>query len=109
MKKLSSTQLEEILKETPKHILDRIANVMLAFLLKANVPLPEAEELVGKVSEKKMGELFANVKVETGVRLFIENCQEFHLSEADTLKRLIEKFELSREAAEKKLNEYWKK
>ncbi len=50
--------LEEILKETPKHLLDKMANIMLAFLLKVNVPVPEAEELVEWVSEKKMAELF---------------------------------------------------
>ena len=50
--------LEEILKETPKHLLDKMANIMLAFLLKVNVPVPEAEELVERVREKKMAELF---------------------------------------------------
>ncbi|MBQ6695290.1 MAG: hypothetical protein IJN16_01150 [Lachnospiraceae bacterium] len=50
--------LGEILKETPKHLLDKMANIMLAFLLKVNVPVPEAEELVERVREKKMAELF---------------------------------------------------
>ena len=174
LKRIPSTQLEAILRGTPKHILDRIANVMLAFLLKANVPIPEAEELVGKVREKKMGELFANVKIdiqamrrevakaeqkldeteqkldeteqkldeteqklgeteqkldettqklmaadreaelerhkaETGIRVFVESCQEFGLSEADTLLRLIAKFEFETGLAEMKLKEYWKK
>ncbi len=195
LKKIPSTQLEAILRGTPKHILDRIANVMLAFLLKANVPIPEAEELVGKVREKKMGELFANVKIdiqamrrevakaeqkldeaeqkldeaeqkldeteqkldeteqkldeteqkldaaeqkldeaeqkldettqklmeadreaelerqraEMGIRVFVESCQEFGLSETDTLTRLIAKFEFETDLAEKKMKEYWKK
>ena len=63
-RKISPEQLEEILKETPKHLLDKIANILLAFLLKANVPVPEAEELVGKVKEKKMAELFENIKID---------------------------------------------
>ena len=63
-RKISPEQLEEILKETPKHLLDKIANVLLAFLLKIRVPVPEVEELVGKVKEKKMAELFENVKID---------------------------------------------
>ncbi len=50
--------LGKILKETPKHLLDKMANIMLAFLLKVNVPVPEAEELVERVRDKKMAELF---------------------------------------------------
>lgn len=55
-------KLEEILRETPKHLVDIIANVLLTFLLKGNVPVPEAENLVGKVKEKKMAELFENME-----------------------------------------------
>lgn len=36
--------------------------VLLAFLLKENVPANEAEELVEKVRKKKVGELFANME-----------------------------------------------
>lgn len=103
------------------------------------MPVPEAEEFVGKVREKKMGELFANVKIdvqamrrevaeaeqklaetgqklavaeqkiEAGIGIFIENCQEFGLSEMDTLTRLTEKLKLNKEEAESSLNKYWKK
>lgn len=55
-------KLEEILRETPKHLVDIIANVLLTFLLKGNVPVPEAESMVGKVKEKKMAELFENME-----------------------------------------------
>lgn len=55
-------QLENILKETPKHLLDIIANVLLVFLLKENVPAQEAENLVEKVREKKMARLFENME-----------------------------------------------
>ena len=61
-KKISPKKLEEILKKTPKHVVDIIADVLLAFLLKENMPVTEAEELVGKVREKKMAELFANME-----------------------------------------------
>ncbi|MBQ9143087.1 MAG: hypothetical protein IJX63_15050 [Lachnospiraceae bacterium] len=39
-----------------------MAKVLLAFLLKENVPAGEAEELVEKVRKKKVGELFANME-----------------------------------------------
>ncbi len=55
-------KLEEILKETPKYLLDIIGNVLLAFLLKENVPVEEAEDLSGKVREKNMGMLFENME-----------------------------------------------
>ena len=61
-RRIPSQKLEEILKETPKHLLNIIGNVLLAFLLKENVPLEEAEDLAGKVREKKMGMLFENME-----------------------------------------------
>ncbi len=41
--------------------MDIIGDVFLAFLLKENMPVEEAEDLVGKVREKKMGMLFENM------------------------------------------------
>lgn len=61
-RRIPPQKLEEILKETPKHLLDIIGNVLLAFLLKENVPIEEAEDLAGKVREKKMGMLFENME-----------------------------------------------
>ena len=58
---LPTEKVEEILKDTPDYLLDIIANVLRAFLRKENVPEEETETLVGKVKEKKMGELFANM------------------------------------------------
>jgi len=60
-RRLPSEKVDRILKDTPEYLLDIIANVLRAFLLKENVPEDEAETLVGKVKEKKMGELFANM------------------------------------------------
>lgn len=61
-RRIPPQKLEEILKETPKHLLDIIAKVLMAFLLKENVPVEEAEDLAGKVREKKMGMLFENME-----------------------------------------------
>jgi len=59
---LPSEQLEAILKDTPDHITGIIADILLAFLLKSKIPANEAEEIAGKVREKKMGELFADME-----------------------------------------------
>ncbi len=59
---LPKEQLEAILTDTPDHIVDIIADMLLAFLLKSNVSANEAEKVVGKVKEKKMGELFADME-----------------------------------------------
>ena len=61
-RKLPGYKVDEMLKDTPEHILDIISNVLRAFLLKLNLPEEETEELVGKVKEKKMGNLFENME-----------------------------------------------
>ena len=62
LRKIPAHKLECILKDTPPHVLTIIADVLFVLLLKENVPLDEAEELVEKVKEKKMGELFENME-----------------------------------------------
>ncbi|MCI9676896.1 MAG: hypothetical protein HFH06_14275 [Lachnospiraceae bacterium] len=59
---LPKEQLDAILKDTPDHIVDIIADMLLAFLLKSNVSANEAEKVVGKVKEKNMGQLFADME-----------------------------------------------
>ena len=51
-----------MIKDAPEHLVTIIADVLLAFLLKVNVPVPEAEDLTDKVREKKMAELFENME-----------------------------------------------
>ena len=58
---LPPEQLETILKDSPDHIAGIIADILLAFLLRSKVPASEAEEIAGKVREKKMGQLFADM------------------------------------------------
>ncbi len=58
---LPPEQLESILKDSPNHIAGTIADILLAFLLKSKVPTEEAEKIVGKVREKNVGQLFANM------------------------------------------------
>ena len=61
-RRLPREKIEAILKDTPGYLLDIIADVLKAFLLKMNVSVPETENLTGKVKEKKMAELFADME-----------------------------------------------
>lgn len=58
---ISSERIDDILSVTPEYRREKMADILKAFLLKINMPLEEAEGLVCKVKEKKMGELFANI------------------------------------------------
>jgi len=61
-RKLPGQEVDEILRDTPEHLVDTIGNILRAFLMKLNLPLEETEELVGKVKEKKMGYLFEHME-----------------------------------------------
>ena len=133
-RKISPKRLEAILKKTPPHLLNVMAKVLMAFLLKENVPVDEAVNLAGKVKEKKMAELFANMehmdiqaerrntesqrqradkaeeradkaeqKYEESIKAYIELCRELGLPKAVLQERLVQKFGLSAEQAEKKI------
>lgn len=92
-------------------------NVLLAFWLKENVPVAEAEELVDKVREKKMAELFENMgpvdiqaerrntaeAKENGVKVLIESLQEVGLSKEAVVTKVMEKLGLSETVALEKV------
>ena len=126
---LPAEKVEEILKQTPEHLLDIISNILRAFLLKMNLSVMETETLVGKVKEKKMGYLFENVEPfdiekerqktkeerkradsaeERGIQVLIEGCQELSASKEVTLQKVIEKLGLNEQEALAKIALYWK-
>ena len=59
-KEVSAGYLQEATAGTPEHLLDIMAQVIEALLLKINVPLEEAADFAGQVKERRMGELFSN-------------------------------------------------
>ena len=61
-RRLPGQEIEAILRDSPEGLVNTIADVLRAFLLKMNVPVPETEKLTDKVREKKMGELFADME-----------------------------------------------
>ena len=122
-----------------EYLLDIIANVLRAFLRKENVPEEETEEtetLVGKVKEKEMGELFANMdkmdlqaerrKTAEAVKRaeeaekktaeayeigmmkgIIKSCKSLNASREYALSQLQEMNACSRERAEELVERYW--
>ncbi len=129
-------RLEEIIKDSPEHLLQIISDILLAFLLKENVPIEEAEELAGKIKEKKMGLLFENMEKmdiqaerrnteeqrkraddaekradaaeEKTIRLFIKACKEFGADRATIMQKVMENFEWDERKATEAINKYWK-
>ena len=128
LRHLPPRRLEEILKDTPPHVLKIIADVMLVLLLKENVPMDEAAELVGKIEEKKMGELFENMEKmdiqeerrntaeqreraekaearadrekEKGIRLYLDTCRRFGVPGEEMQQTLTELYEMSPQEAQ---------
>ncbi len=60
-RRLPAKEIDAILEDSPEQLVEAVAKVLKAFLLKMNVPVPETERLADKVREKKMGELFADM------------------------------------------------
>ena len=61
-RKLPGEEIDAVLLESPDYLVNVIADVLKTFLLKINVPISETEKLTGKVREKKMAELFADME-----------------------------------------------
>ena len=61
-RQLPVDRLATVLQDTPEYLLDKIALIFRILLLKLNVPEEETEELVGRVREREMGQLFANME-----------------------------------------------
>ena len=53
---VSAGYLQEVTAGTPEHLLDIMAQVIEALLLKINVPWEEAADFAGQVKERRMGE-----------------------------------------------------
>lgn len=60
--KIPAKQLDDIIKESPKEIIDIIASVMRSLCERMNVANEEKEECVRKVVNRQMGYLFENME-----------------------------------------------
>ena len=113
-RRLPEEKVNEILKETPEHLLDIISNILRAFLLRMNLPEEETEELVGKVKEKKMGYLFENMEkidIQEERRIAAEARKEAEEAkrEVEEARRKVEEARRKTEKAERETEEVKKK
>lgn len=117
-----------MLNGTPPYLRELIANVFLAFMLKANVPKEEAIEMADKVKEKHMGQLFEHITInlnmeearervtkevteqvtQQDIRILVEACQELGASKETTVLQLMKRYALSREEAEAETARGWR-
>ena len=67
----------------------------------------KVEEQVAKKVEEQVA-IKVEEKVEEGICKFIELCQEFGISKEETLNRVVNKFLVTTEIADKNIKKYWK-
>lgn len=60
---LPAEQIKDILKDTPEHLLDKMAHVLRALLYRMELPEDTVEETVTRIKERKMGMLFENIQM----------------------------------------------
>ncbi len=123
-KEVDAEYLKKAMADTPGHVLDIMAQVIEALLLKINVPYEEATDFAGQVKERRMGELFSNFEAydvqatrrearEEGKRearnedmaKFVSALKELAITREDIKIQLMKQFNLSEEEAEKMIAE----
>lgn len=68
----------------------------------------QAVEQAVKQAVKQTKQAVEQADNEAAIRTTVEMCQDFGISIAETIQKLISKFSLSKEMAENKVQEYWK-
>lgn len=121
LQQIPAEKMDRAVKNIPDYLLDIIANVFRAFLKKINAPEDEAEALVGKIKEKKMGELFANMdkmdiqaerrktaeERENGIRDVVSVGKQFGATKEELADRLRKTHGFALEEAMEKVERYW--
>lgn len=106
--------LKQLAKQDPAfQNMEEDAYQMLALYAKA-------ENLIGKVAEYKKGGKVNMCKAledmveegrqegrQEGIKVLVETCKEFGVSDMDTIRRIKEKYDFSEEEAAKLVNQYW--
>lgn len=117
--------LEEVVADSPKYLLDIIAQIVEAMLLKLNVQEEDIERFTDQIKERDMGELFANfvgydvqatrqeareegIKegLQKGIKELICALKELYVADETIKLQLIKRYELSKKEADKTVEEY---
>ncbi len=121
-KEVNEEYLNEVTSGISENLLDVIAQVVEALLLKMNVPREEVEAFAEQVKERPMGELFANFEAydvqatrkeareeekKEGIARSIRMMKEALVSREVTRQQLIKQYGLNAGEAEENLRQYW--
>lgn len=116
--------LKEIIKDSPEYLLNIIAKVVEALLLKVNVTAEEAENFAGQIKEKRMGMLFENLTgydvqatrreerektLEEDITKLIILLKNHGFVKEEVKKDLMEAYSLTEKEATLKVEKYWEK
>lgn len=99
---LPGEQINDILKDTPEHLLEILAKVLRTLLYSMNLPEDEVEDAVAKVKECKMARLFENVTMDIQKERRLK--QEAFKALEEAQKALEEAREEVRKEAQQELN-----
>lgn len=99
--RLPGEQLDNILRNTPEHLLEILAKVLRALLYSMNLPQNEVENAVAKIKERKMGRLFANVTMD--IQAERRNAAEAR-KELEAARRQLDSIQQKQDAAQQELN-----
>lgn len=100
IKRIEPQDIEAIVSKTPEYLLEIVVRVIRAFLFKMNLPMEEAEEVVGKIKERRMGYLFENME-----KLDIQLERRLRKEAEEVLAQAQEEFKIKTEIMERKKEE----
>ncbi|MBQ6887726.1 MAG: Rpn family recombination-promoting nuclease/putative transposase [Lachnospiraceae bacterium] len=100
IKRIEPQDIEAIVSKTPEYLLEIVVRVIRAFLFKMNLPMEEAEDVVGKIKERRMGYLFENME-----KLDIQLERRLRKEAEEVLAQAQEEFKIKTEIMERKKEE----
>lgn len=67
----------------------------------------DLESMKEEVKMTRLGQMLINDGIAQGIRVLIETCKEFGEQKEDTVTRIVRKFEITQDEAEKTVDKYW--
>lgn len=67
----------------------------------------DLEKVKEEVKMTRLGQMLINDGIAQGIRVLIETCKEFGEQKEDTVTRIVRKFEITQDEAEKTVDKYW--
>ncbi len=97
-----------VLKEYLENRETEVVDIMITLYDEQEIMERYVESEVAEAVEQAVEQAVEKADSEAAIRTTIEMCQDFGISTEETVQKLIDKFSLSKEMAENKVQEYWK-